>query len=64
VAKCLSDFRPSQSEQALTAARPYRLLTGFPFDYPKEKLRDLKLGYIFFKEHTAEFLAGPPEAVN
>jgi hypothetical protein len=52
------------AEQALTAARPFRLLTGFPFDYPKEKLWNLKLGYIFFKEHTAEVLARPLEAVN
>jgi hypothetical protein len=34
---CLSDFRLNSSEQTLTAARPPRLLTGFPFDYPKAK---------------------------
>jgi len=34
VDKCLSDFRQI-SKQTLTAARPSRTLTGFPFDYPE-----------------------------
>jgi hypothetical protein len=33
-----------------TAARPSRILTVFPFDYPKAQLQDLLSGYIIFKE--------------
>ena len=34
ICKCPSDFRFDKSEQILTAARPPRILTAFPFDYP------------------------------
>jgi hypothetical protein len=43
-------FPTHQSEQTRTAARPSRILTVFPFDYPKVKLQDLQSGYILFKE--------------
>jgi len=43
-------FPIQQSEQTLTAARPSRNLTVFPFDYPKAQLQDLQSGYILFKE--------------
>jgi len=43
-------FPIQQSEQTLTAARPSRFLTVFPFDYPKAQLQDLRSGYILFKE--------------
>ncbi len=43
-------FPIQQSEQTLTAARPSRFLTVFPFDYPKAQLQDLQSGYILFKE--------------
>lgn len=43
-------FPIHQSEQTLTAARPPRILTVFPFDYPKVKLQDLQSGYILVKE--------------
>jgi len=43
-------FPIHQSEQTLTAARPSRILTEFPFDYPKVKLQDLQSGYILVKE--------------
>jgi len=43
-------FPIHQSEQTLTAARPSRILTVFPFDYPKAQLRDLQSDYILFKE--------------
>jgi hypothetical protein len=29
---------------------PSRILTVFPFDYPKAQLQDLQSGYIIFKE--------------
>jgi hypothetical protein len=32
-------FPIQQSEQALTAARPPRTLTAFPFDYPKSHVK-------------------------
>jgi hypothetical protein len=43
-------FPIQQSEQALTAARPSRILTVFPFDYPKARLRDLQSGSSLIKE--------------
>jgi len=43
-------FPIHQSEQTLTAARPSRILTVFPFDYPKTQLQDLQSGYFLFKE--------------
>jgi len=43
-------FPIHQSEQTLTAARPSRILTVFPFDYPKAQLQDLQSGYILVKE--------------
>jgi len=43
-------FPIHQSEQVLTAARPSRILTVFPFDYPKAQLQDLQSGYFLFKE--------------
>jgi len=43
-------FPIQQSEQTLTAARPSRILTVFPFDYPKAQLQDLRSDYILFKE--------------
>jgi len=43
-------FPIQQSEQTLTAARPSRNLTVFPFDYPKAKLQDLQPDYILVKE--------------
>jgi len=43
-------FPIHQSEQTLTAARPPRILTVFPFDYPKANLQDLQSGYILVKE--------------
>ena len=54
VDKCLSDFRQI-SKQTLTAARPSRTLTGFPFDYPEARLRDLQSGYLLFKEQVTDF---------
>ena len=53
-------FPIHQSEQTLTAARPSRILTVFPFDYPKAQLlQDLQSGYILFKEQkNATTLSG------
>ncbi len=46
-------FPIQQSERALTAARPSRTLTAFPFSYPEAiRLQDLQLGYDFFKEQS------------
>jgi hypothetical protein len=67
-------FRISEkeSEQRLTAARPSRILTAFPFDYPenpkqhiwrpqKQKLRGLQPSYFLFKEQLADFLSDRPK---
>jgi hypothetical protein len=39
---------PAWPERTPTAARPSRLLTAFPFNYPKAKLSDLQPDYNFF----------------
>jgi len=53
---CLLDFR-AVSEQTRTAARPSRLLTAFPFGYPKAWLWDLHSGYFLFKEQQFAFVS-------
>jgi hypothetical protein len=64
-------FPTKESEQRLTAARPSRILTAFPFDYPQEakhyirhpknkKLRGLQPGYSLFKEQLSDFLSDSP----
>ena len=58
-------FPIQQSEQTLTAARPSRNLTVFPFDYPKAQLQDLQSGYILFKEQrNAITLSGNGQTKN
>jgi len=50
-------FPTSRPEQTLTAARPSRTWTEFPFDYPEAKTpRDPQLDYFLFKEHSSNLL--------
>jgi hypothetical protein len=59
-------FPTRLSEQTRTAARPSRILTVFPFDYPEAWLQDLQSGYIVFKEQSADFYytASRPSSKN
>jgi hypothetical protein len=57
----ISDFI---SEQALTAARPPRILTAFPFGVSQSKTpQDLQLKYHLFKEQKA-LLTNPTAQVK
>ena len=49
----VSRIPDSESEQTHTAARPSRILTAFPFDYPgAHRPGTCKLGYFLVKERT------------
>jgi len=46
-------------EQALTAARPSRILTAFPFDYPEATASGPAVKIYFFKEQFSMILIKP-----
>lgn len=45
-----------QSEQALTAARPSRILTAFPFDYPEAIASGPAVKMYFLKEQFPKII--------
>lgn len=61
----VSRIPDSESGQTHTAARPSRILTAFPFDYPgAHSPRTCKLGYSLVKERTNHPIPEHPRPVN
>jgi hypothetical protein len=54
------------SEQTRTAARPSRILTAFPFDYPKAKKmpQDLRPDYYIFQRALLDNFLSDRTAVS